>query len=149
MGRIRQKSLSWSIRFLSRAGKLTMMKAILTAIPTYTVSCFQIPVGLCKRIQAVLTRFWWDNSNGNKKICWVSWERMMKPKAVGRVGFRDIQLFIQAMLVKLAWRIITVRIVYWLVFLKGNIVKDMVFETQIYLVPSFMDGEASCLEGIL
>lgn len=56
--RIRQKAVSWSTRRLSKAGKLTMLKAVLSAIPTYSMSCFQLPVSLCKRIQSVLTRIW-------------------------------------------------------------------------------------------
>lgn len=34
--RIRQKAVSWSSKRLSRADKLTMLKAVLSAIPTYT-----------------------------------------------------------------------------------------------------------------
>lgn len=42
--RIRQRASNWSTRFLSKAGKLTMLKAVLTAIPSYMMSCFQLPV---------------------------------------------------------------------------------------------------------
>ena len=38
--RIRQRASNWSTRFLSRAGKLTMLKVVLAAIPTYWMSCF-------------------------------------------------------------------------------------------------------------
>ena len=65
--KIRQRSASWSTRFLSKAGKLTMLDSVLSAIPTYTMSCFQLPMSLCKRIQSVLTRFWWDGPNEKKK----------------------------------------------------------------------------------
>ncbi|CAA7052734.1 unnamed protein product [Microthlaspi erraticum] len=52
---IRQRAINWSSRFLSSAGKMTMLKSVLSSIPTYTMQCFKFPVGLCKRIQSALT----------------------------------------------------------------------------------------------
>lgn len=55
--RIRQKSISWTTRYLSSAGKQVLLQAVLAALPTYTMSCFKLPLSICKQIQSVLTRF--------------------------------------------------------------------------------------------
>ena len=66
---MKQIAISWSTHFLSTAGKATMIQSVLSAVPSFAMTCFELPISLCKRIQSVLTRFWWDSKHGERKIC--------------------------------------------------------------------------------
>lgn len=144
--RIRQCAASWSTRFLSKAGKLTMLHSVLTAIPSFTMTCFELPVSFCKRIQSALTRFWWDDSEDKKGMCWVSWDNLTKPKVMGGIGMRDIQRFNQALLAKLAWRITTVPNCLLARVLKGKYCHKKNF-LEVELPSSCSHGWRSVLHG--
>ena len=85
--KIRQSSQSWTTRFLSGAGKHVLLQSILTSLPTHSMSSFKFPISLCNRIQSFLTRFWWDSAPDKRKISWVAWSTMARPKFLGGFGF--------------------------------------------------------------
>jgi hypothetical protein len=91
--RVWNKVKGWLEKILSAGGKEILIKSVAQAIPVYSMACFRLSRGLCEHINSLIRQFWWGSKNGKRKPCWVSWEVMTRPKHLGGLGFRDIELF--------------------------------------------------------
>jgi hypothetical protein len=83
--RVWKKVQGWMEQCLFTGGKEVLIKVVAQAIPTYCMSCFRLPRGLCKHIDGVLWDFWWGSKEGKRRTCWVAWDDTSKLKFVGEV----------------------------------------------------------------
>ena len=52
--RLAKKLAGWKEKLLSKAGKEVLIKAVVQAIPTYSMSCFKIPDSLCDEMTSLI-----------------------------------------------------------------------------------------------
>ncbi|XP_078158180.1 uncharacterized protein LOC144553861 [Carex rostrata] len=96
----------WKSNFLSYGGRLTLIKAVLSAIPIHFMQATRLPKGVTNHIDRMRRSFLWRGNNPCKGIhCLVNWERVCTLKDNGGMGIIDLDQQNQALLLKWIWKI--------------------------------------------
>jgi len=102
--KIRSRLASWKGRLLSMAGRLCLIKSVLSSLPLFYQSFFKVPINVCNHIRRIQAKFLWGWSYERRKIAWVNWRTICNPIDVGGMGVKDIKCFNDALLSKWKWR---------------------------------------------
>jgi hypothetical protein len=101
-----KRMTDWKERLLSQVAKEVLIKSVAQALPTYAMSVFKLPFGLCDSLEKHSRAFWWGSNGGKRKVQWLPWQQLVKPKCLGGLGFKDLRLFNQVLLAHEAWRLL-------------------------------------------
>ncbi|XP_031124258.1 uncharacterized protein LOC116026974 [Ipomoea triloba] len=108
LDRVTGRLEGWKTKMLSMVGRVTLAKAVLNAIPTYTMQTTVLPKGVCMEIEKKTRQFIWGNQGQDttRKINLVSWDTVTKEKVAGGLGIRRLQDMNRACMAKLGWHLI-------------------------------------------
>eukprot|EP00253_Pinus_taeda_P017420 PITA_17420 len=106
IAKIEAKISHWSFKWLSRAGRLTLIKSVLLAIPVYWAALTWVPKGVLEKIRRICSRFLWARSKESSVLPWVAWEKVARPKEWGGWGIKSLPDFKLSLAAKSGWRLI-------------------------------------------
>ena len=90
----------WKRLYLSKGGRLILLKSTLSSLLTYFLSLFTIPQAVAARIERIQRNFLWGASEDVFKYPLVAWDKVCLPIEYGGLGIRRVRLFNKALLGK-------------------------------------------------
>eukprot|EP00253_Pinus_taeda_P035322 PITA_35322 len=106
IAKIESRISHWSFKWLSRVGRLTLIKSILLAILVYSAVLAWVPKGTMDKIRRPCSRFHWDGCKENSVLPWVGWEKVERPKDWGGWGIKNLPHFSLSLAAKSGCRLI-------------------------------------------
>ncbi|KAL0404396.1 UNVERIFIED_CONTAM: hypothetical protein Sradi_2080400 [Sesamum radiatum] len=95
----------WNGNTLSFAGRVQLIKSVLTALQVYWAMAFILPKMIIREIEKRLRSFLWKGSTG-MGYAKVSWQQVCRPVAEGGLGLRDILALNRGLMSRHLWRVI-------------------------------------------
>lgn len=103
---IQNRLEGWKSNFLSYGGRITLVKAVLTAMPLHYMQALKIPKGIVRHIDRMRRSFLWKGKDTCRGInCLANWELVCARKENGDMGIIDLEIQNNALLTKWLWLI--------------------------------------------
>ena len=78
--RLDSKLRKWKSKNLSWFGRTTLIRSMAQAIPAYSMLAILFPKGLCDKLDALVSRFWWSpKSKAGSYWTPMSWSSLCSP----------------------------------------------------------------------
>ena len=105
--RFERRLSSWKGKNLSTRGRLTLISLVLSNLPMYMMSFFEILKGVRKRLDYFRSRFFWQSDEHKRRYRLAKWDILCKPKDQGGLGIHNLELKNIALLSKWLYRLLT------------------------------------------
>ncbi|KAL0284495.1 UNVERIFIED_CONTAM: hypothetical protein Sradi_7195600 [Sesamum radiatum] len=103
--RFNNRLAGWGHLLLSFAGRLQLIKSVLSSLHMYWSSVFILPKAVIKVIERRMRDFLWKGVSGTG-YAKVSWLQVCKSKEEGGLGIRRVLFMNQALMLRHIWRIL-------------------------------------------
>jgi hypothetical protein len=124
LDKVNGKIEGWRSKTLSQASKTTLIKAVVSALPSYAMSSFQFPDGLCNQLDSAFKNFWWGfPKDKSRNLSLKSWKSMCLPKDQGGLGFRLMKDVNLSLISKLGWKLLSNHSSLWVYLFQQKYVK--------------------------
>ncbi|KAL3693857.1 hypothetical protein R1sor_007508 [Riccia sorocarpa] len=101
LAKVQRRLGSWTYRMLTFAGRVTVVKHILRAIPIHILTCLTFSAKALGRLEAICKGFVWGvNDQGQNRIPLIAWEDITQPKKDGGLQIESFQTQGQALRLK-------------------------------------------------
>jgi hypothetical protein len=104
--RIEKKLSSWKGKHLSVGGRLVLINSVLTSLPMYMLSFFEVPREVLHKLDYLRSRFFWQADDQKKKYRLAKWEILCQPKDIGGLGIKNIDIQNKCLLSKWLFKLI-------------------------------------------
>ncbi|KAK9986443.1 hypothetical protein SO802_031394, partial [Lithocarpus litseifolius] len=118
LDRVKRKLAGWKANLLSMAGRAVLIQASSSTIPAYVMQSNLLPEKVLEGIDRVNGNFLWGSTDNSKKMHWVGWKKVTRPKEDGGLGLQTAKGRNTALLAKLNWRFHTESKAPWAKVLK-------------------------------
>ena len=87
-----KKLAAWVARMLSYGDRLVLINSVLTSLPMFLLSFFEIPKGVRKRLDFYRSRFFWQSNQLKRKYRLTKWNLVCRPKDQGGLGIKVLEI---------------------------------------------------------
>jgi hypothetical protein len=108
-----RRLVGWKRLYLSKGGRITLIKSTLSSLPTYFLSFFTIPVSVANRLERLQMNFLWGGIVEEPKLHLVGWDIVCSPIKYGGLGVQNLVNFNEALLGKWLWRFVLEENLLW------------------------------------
>ena len=77
---------------MSYGGRLILINSVLTSMPMFLLSFFEVPVGVRKRPDFYRSCFFWQSDELKRKYRLAKWDIICRPKDQGGLGIENLEV---------------------------------------------------------
>ena len=97
-----------------------LINSVLTSMPMFLLSFFEVPVGVRKRLNFYRSRFFWQIDENKDKYRLAKWEMICRPKDQGGLGVENLEVKNRCLLSKWLYRLSVETEGVWLQLLRNK-----------------------------
>lgn len=118
--RFEKKLSCWKGKLMSYGGRLILIYSVLTSMPMFLLSFFEVPVGVGKRLDFYRSRFFWQGDELKRKYRLAKWDIICRPKDQGGLGIENLEIKNRCLLSKWLWKLSTENDAMWAQILRAK-----------------------------